>query len=923
MARHNPAAMSLRRPVNTRFPLPRLPGAIAACVGLAGLIAFGDAVFGDRVFAHRDAVHTFPGLVDLIRAEWAAGRVPLWNPLLNTGQPLAGMNVAGALYPPQVVAALLLPTGAAVTVMVIGHLLLAAAAAARIARDAGRSAGAAALAGVAYAFSGSVVFQAYHPNIAAGAAWLAWAVCFGLRLGARWSVRDALGLAVSLACAVLAGDPQAAYLAGITLAAWHAAAASSTERGWTVQAAAAAGRWAAAALLAAALAWPQIAITSEFMATTTRYADACPVSIWDVPRCLRDPDPAVRSRWADVIVGKPPPESSFYHQIYRFSVAPWRVVDLVSPTLAGPLDARWTIARGLEGDVWVATLYAGVVPLACCLLALGLPDGRRSLRPWLVVAAVACAASLGGFGLVGAARQAAEFVATGSVAEPYRPGDEVGGVAWLMTTFLPGYAGFRSPGKWLSCWALAFAQAAAFGADATVTATGRGALRRWLGRLAVASAVVTIAASVAAPPEFRAGVAAGGVLCVIAAFVARTTLDAALMPRQLRGHETLALAVLTAVELALVARATVVTAPLAAVRAGSDYLRSLEPLRSAAHSAAAPHPRLTALDGSIEIPATGDPAARARCVGLAQRCNTPLLKGWGKVGEAGTAMEADIELLCSPIGTAAGLVFPRRTLDRVAVEFFVVPAEPPPGAPLLELLNDWSRPQQAGADRGLMPAGAPLPSGMPPGPGSPFVRVVRNLSAQPRVRLTRDVAPVAPVPSAPRSRRLAALRPLAFPQRDAGNPSTTVLECATPATRGAVEAIRSADVDPAETVRVVIDEPRRVVVEASLESPACVVLADTFHPDWTATARSPDGDAERSLDILRADHTLRACLLPAGRHTIEFRHRSATFERALPVAAIAWSGTLAAWLALPRARRQPRAVEPSTRTSSAGLVRPC
>lgn len=905
------------RSLNFQSLQPWIPGVVVLCLGLAGLLAFGDALAGDRVFAARDAVHTFPGLVGLIRQEWSVGRVPLWNPWLNNGQPLAAMNVAGALYPPQVLAALALPTGAASTTLVVGHLLLAAAAATRIALDAGRSSAAAAVAGLAYAFSGSVVFQAYHPNIAAGVAWLAWAVCFGIRLGHRWSPGAFLGLAASLACAVLAGDPQAAYLAGITLVVWRiGAGVSAGAAGATTILAA--GRLGAAAVLAAALAWPQIALTSEFMATTTRYADAYPVSIWDVPRCLRDPDAAVRNHWADVILGRPPPESSFYHQIYRFSVAPWRVLDLVNPTLAGPLDDRWTSARGLEGDVWVATLYSGVVPLAACLLALGHLRREAAVRRWSLVIAAAFAASLGGLGAVGIARRIAEYAATGGVTDLYRPGDEVGGIAWLLTSFVPGYAGFRSPGKWLACFALGLAQLAAAGIDVSTTSPGRGTLRRWLWAVGGASIVVTLAAGCMAPSTALPGVVSGCVLCLSAAVLAALLLDTRLVPSWLRGREAAALAVVTAVELAVAARATVESAPLAAVRGGSGYLETLEPLRDPRLASASAHPRLAAIDGLIEIPQSANATARARAVGVAQRCNTPLLHGWGKVGEPGTAMEADFELLCSPISTPNGPVFPRQTLDRSAVEFFVIPASGVPGVPLDELLHEWSGPQQAGVDRSIVPAGAALPNAAPP--GEPLVRVIRNVSARPRVRITRDLLAVPPFPEAPRRRRVAALRPLAFPDPTGGAPAATVVESADAVAVAAIAEAREAATGADEAARITIDEPRRVVIDVELAAPACVVLADTFHADWTATVRVPAG-GERRVEILRADHTLRGCLLPAGRQTIEFRHRSATFARAIPVAILAWAGVIVAALTC-RQGRQPRLVEPSTRTNSAGLVRP-
>jgi hypothetical protein len=113
----------------------------------------------------------------------------------------------------------------------------------------------------------------------------------------------------------------------------------------------------------------------------------------------------------------------------------------------------------------------------------------------------------------------------------------------------------------------------------------------------------------------------------------------------------------------------------------------------------------------------------------------------------------------------------------------------------------------------------------------------------------------------------AALRPLAFPPGAGTAPATTTLEAADPATRAAIAALRAADNEPPGTVRIVTDEPRRVVVEARLAVPACVVLADTFHADWTATVTGEDG-TRRGLEILRADHTLRGCLVPAGRHTM-------------------------------------------------------
>jgi hypothetical protein len=142
---------------------------------------------------------------------------------------------------------------------------------------------------------------------------------------------------------------------------------------------------------------------------------------------------------------------------------------------------------------------------------------------------------------------------------------------------------------------------------------------------------------------------------------------------------------------------------------------------------------------------------------------------------------------------------------------------------------------------------------------------------------------------------VAALRPLAFPDPAGGAPAATVVESADAAAVAAIAEAREAATGSDEAARITIDEPARVVIDVELAAPACVVLADTFHADWTATVRGPAG-GERHVEILRADHTLRGCLLPAGRQTIEFRYRSATFARALPVALVAWAGVIVAGL---------------------------
>jgi len=166
-------------PTRAAVGLPQFAAALTGpwcfpiCLVAVVAALFFDALRPDAVFAYRDSLHFYPPLYKLVREEWLAGRVPLWNPLLNCGQPLAGMGTSGAFYPPQVILSILLPDGLSLTVLAMFHLAVAATGAYLLARAQACSRPAATVAGLAYAFSGSVLFQLYHPIYVAGAAWRA------------------------------------------------------------------------------------------------------------------------------------------------------------------------------------------------------------------------------------------------------------------------------------------------------------------------------------------------------------------------------------------------------------------------------------------------------------------------------------------------------------------------------------------------------------------------------------------------------------------------------------------------------------------------------------------------------------------------------------------------------------------------------
>src|SRR4051812_42102582 len=87
-----------------RQPAEYLPG----LAGLAILVisCFGAALFGGGQFAFRDAAHFYYPLYERVQQEWAAGRLPLWEPGENGGTPLLGNPTAAVLYPGKVLFAL-------------------------------------------------------------------------------------------------------------------------------------------------------------------------------------------------------------------------------------------------------------------------------------------------------------------------------------------------------------------------------------------------------------------------------------------------------------------------------------------------------------------------------------------------------------------------------------------------------------------------------------------------------------------------------------------------------------------------------------------------------------------------------------------------------------------------------------------------
>ncbi len=174
-----------------------------------------------------DPVWQFVPWVELAKRELSAGRLPLWNPHQEAGQPLLG-NGQSALASPLLWPALALPLFPGWNLSLLLRILVSAAGGWAIARDDGRSRAAALLAAAACGLSGPLVAWLEHPHALTAAAvpWLLLAV----RRASRAATARRLAAVAAATTLVLAGGHHETALMAASLAALVLAAEARSPR---------------------------------------------------------------------------------------------------------------------------------------------------------------------------------------------------------------------------------------------------------------------------------------------------------------------------------------------------------------------------------------------------------------------------------------------------------------------------------------------------------------------------------------------------------------------------------------------------------------------------------------------------------------------------------------------------------------------
>jgi hypothetical protein len=435
----------------------RLASASVLIAPLAIIVLFGSCLVGKDRLGFRDVGHFYTPLYQYVADRQSEELVPLWNPLDQTGIPLAGETTTAVFYPLRfVVFALLTDAETAMTWYVVLHLILASLTAWTAARWAGASTLAAAIGGAMYALSGSIFFLYTNPPFLIGAAWLP-AVLGACLCRVGPERRDRIAIAsVCLAMMVLGGDPQTALHAVLTIAAvtmirvFRRTPTSLTHK-----------QLLGIPIVAALLAAPQIAASVDWGRHSDRVHQQEPDEPW----------------WSPPVVG------SARYQAFEYSLPPWHTVELLTPNAFGQLfPENRRVSRLIPGDgrMWTPSLYMGVLA-AIGIVASLLRVRSEGVQLWTAIAMVSLLLSMGHFGLVWWIQ-----AATGGLDGL---DSAIGGPTWWLYKILPGYASFRYPGKWLSIFAFAVSMTTAHWID--------GDLRRDSGRMAkwiVMSAVIVLLA---------------------------------------------------------------------------------------------------------------------------------------------------------------------------------------------------------------------------------------------------------------------------------------------------------------------------------------------------------------------------------------------------------------------------------------------
>jgi hypothetical protein len=617
------------------------------------------------------------------------------------------------------------------------------------------------------------------------------------------------------------------------------------------------------------------------------------------------------------------------HDIYPFSLEPIRLAELLWPNVFGTYfqgNRNWLCLMPPvphQSEVWIPSLYVGSLVLLLALGTLGLRGGPP-WRGWLsAILVISLLASLGeytsplwwarGFSwLVPRLGPRDPVDATTIRLDGYlRDGD--GSFYWFLAQSLPGFRQFRYPSKLLTFTALALSGLAGLGWDRLVKGEGParrvGRLSAGLLALSVLALVGTLAAHDRLLQAWKAAEARGGrspfgpldlpgayqEVCL--ALVQATVVLAAglVLVRWCRRAPVRAgvlLLIATAADLALANARYVFTVPQKVMEARPKILQVIEEAERREPGPPGPYrihrmpiwePLGWRLGQSVHRvldfvvwerdtlqPKYGVPYGiqYTQTLGVAELYDYEWFFGGFFRTIDGTAAAA--------LGATPGqkvVVYPRRSFDMWNTRYFVLPAVP----------NRWDD-EHRGFASFVFDTDPVYPRpGAFDGPGGrersrtwferEDVQVLRNRRAYPRAWIVHNARFIKPIKGLARTDRDAPMEEIIYandelwhdPHRIAYDPHT--LAWVDDDQR--MELLRyfpGIAPRPHESVTITAYGPQRVELDAVLDVPGMVVLADIYYPGWRLTI---DGVP---APIYRANRMMRGAAVGPGPHHLVYTY---------------------------------------------------
>jgi hypothetical protein len=616
------------------------------------------------------------------------------------------------------------------------------------------------------------------------------------------------------------------------------------------------------------------------------------------------------------------------HDTYYFSLEPYRVVELAFPHVLGSVDRGNRLWLNLipptrSHRLWVPSLYLGG---ATCILALVGIGGRPAppWRGWLAgIAGVSLLLSMGEFaGPLWVARNLASSIGplgphdppdSGAIRSDGHLRDGDGSLYHLFSTACPGFQRFRYPSKLLTLTVLAVAVLAGLGWDRIEAGEARAGMRwamAFLGLGLVGAALVQ--AQRARLLSFFAserGAGMWGPLEPAGAFAdlfgsalhgaaaAGAVLVAILGSRRWPGLAAAFLLLAASADIGLANRRLVLTTDQA------DFDRV---------------PRATAIISEAEKAAgAGGPFRVHRMPYWSpdrwKEMSTPrrfaeilqwerdtlqpkygLSYGLSYTLTQGAAELADYERFFAPrtlratadAARALGLerpnerivYYPRQAFNLWNTRYFILPG-----------YMTWS--DLARGVASFLPEAEPIypKPGSFDGPGGPErraawlrdddVQIYRNRAAFPRAWMVHEARVIPPIDGRDGARTAGLMDEMLYQADslwfDAARVSLDPrriawIEHEDPTSLAAFRPGGAPGIGEAVAVRQVT--PQRVELEATLDRPGLVILADIYYSGWTLTID------DRPTPILRANRMMRGAAVSSGRHRLVYEYRPRSFR---------------------------------------------